>query len=134
MALYVDTLAAAYAEAGDFDAAVKWQQKAIELLGEEEYSRNQTMYEVRMRLYQAGQPYHRQVLSANQMVAWWKFEETKGETVIDSSGKGLDGKLLGDAHIISDPVRGNVLSLDGDGDYVEIEEFDLNTNSATFIA
>jgi hypothetical protein len=53
------------------------------------------------------------------MIAWWKFDETDGETVIDSSGNGLDGKLVGGAHIISDPVRGNVLSLDGDGDYVD---------------
>jgi hypothetical protein len=116
---YLGTLASAYAEAGDFDEAIKWQQKAIDLLGEGQHSRHQPMYEARMRLYQADQPYHRQILSANQIVAWWKFEETKGQTVIDSSGNGLDGELVGDAHIISDPVRGNVLSLDGDGDYVD---------------
>ncbi len=57
--------------------------------------------------------------TTGRMVGWWKFDETKGETVIDSSGNGLNGKLVGDARIISDPVRGNVLSLDGDGDYVD---------------
>jgi hypothetical protein len=56
--------------------------------------------------------------STGRMVGWWKFDETEGQIAVDSSGSGPDGKLVGDAHIISDPVRGNVLSLDGDGDYV----------------
>jgi hypothetical protein len=70
------------------------------------------------------------------MIAWWKFDETKGETVIDSSGNGLNGKLVGDARIVSDLVRGNVLSLDGDGDYVDCgnnQAFDI-TNSITVTA
>ncbi|MHC4626497.1 MAG: hypothetical protein ACYTDV_05910, partial [Planctomycetota bacterium] len=34
--LYVETLAAAYAETGDFDSAVGWQKKAIDLFPKEE--------------------------------------------------------------------------------------------------
>ncbi len=115
---YLETLAASYAEAGNFDEAIKWQQKAMDLLGKEERSRDQLSFKTKMGLYQAGQSYHRP-LSANQMIACWKFDEIKGETIIDSSSNGLHGELMGDAQIISDPVRGNVLSLDGDGDYVD---------------
>ncbi len=53
---YVGTLAAAYAEAGDFDSAVKQQKKAIDLLtAEEEYLRAD--FEERLKLYQSGKPY-----------------------------------------------------------------------------
>jgi tetratricopeptide (TPR) repeat protein len=50
----LDTLAAAHAEAGDFDAAVAWQTRAIELLSDR---RKQEDYRSRLRLYRAGQPY-----------------------------------------------------------------------------
>ena len=75
-------------------------------------------------------------LTGGEMVGWWKFDRVEGGTVIDSSGSGLDGKLVGDAHIISDSIRGNVLSLDGDGDYVNYGNnpaFDI-TNSITITA
>ncbi|NOR66305.1 MAG: hypothetical protein GQ528_03000, partial [Woeseiaceae bacterium] len=53
---YVGTLAAAYAEAGDFDSAVKRQKEAIDLLtGEEEELRAD--FEERLKLYQSGKPY-----------------------------------------------------------------------------
>jgi len=74
--------------------------------------------------------------STGRMVAWWKFSEAKNDTVIDSSGSGLDGKLIGDAQIISDPERGSVLSLDGEGDYVDCGNnpaFDI-TDSITVAA
>ncbi len=51
---YLDTLAAAYAEAGDFDAAVEWQQKAIGLLADE--ARRQD-FRTRLALYQARRPF-----------------------------------------------------------------------------
>jgi tetratricopeptide (TPR) repeat protein len=55
-AAFVDTLAAAYAESGDFDSAVKQQRKAIELLSEEDEGPRADMEE-RLKLYQSGKPY-----------------------------------------------------------------------------
>jgi tetratricopeptide (TPR) repeat protein len=50
----VDTLAAAYAEAGDFDAAVKWQTKANGLYtAQADLERGQA----RLKLYQSKKPY-----------------------------------------------------------------------------
>ncbi len=50
----LDTLAAAYAEAGDFDAAVRWQARAIELLGDESA---RDRFRSRLELYRARKPY-----------------------------------------------------------------------------
>jgi hypothetical protein len=50
---YIDTLAAAYAEAGDFEQAVKWQTKAVELAGKND---KQAVRE-HLELYKAGKPY-----------------------------------------------------------------------------
>ena len=69
---YVDTLAAAYAEAGDFNSAVKWQTKAIDLLKEQDEPAQRVEFESRLQLYQSGEPYHedaadRQVNLDNQL-------------------------------------------------------------------
>jgi hypothetical protein len=49
----------------------------------------------------------------------WEFEADAS----DSSGNGHHGILQGEASIVTDPERGNVLSLDGDGDYVEMPSY-----------
>jgi hypothetical protein len=52
---YLGTLAAAYAERGDFKEAVKWQQKAIDL----GYEDKDDMEHARLRLkpFELGKPY-----------------------------------------------------------------------------
>lgn len=55
--LAVQALAAAYAETGDFEAAVKWQTKAIALSQPAE-EKDQKENEQRLALYQAGKPYY----------------------------------------------------------------------------
>lgn len=50
---YVDTVAAAYAESGDFELAVKWQEEAIRL-GGGSYSQD---FQKRLRLFKAEKPY-----------------------------------------------------------------------------
>ncbi|MCH8840041.1 MAG: tetratricopeptide repeat protein [Planctomycetes bacterium] len=52
----LDTLAAAYAEAGDFEKAVEWQTKAVSMASESEKS----SYQSRLDLYRAGKPYREQ--------------------------------------------------------------------------
>ena len=50
---HVDTLAAAYAEAGDFEQAVRWQQMAIEMASDS----GRDDYRSRLALYKSGKPY-----------------------------------------------------------------------------
>jgi tetratricopeptide (TPR) repeat protein len=50
----IDTLAAAYAENGDFEQARRWQAKAIELSTN---NKEKEEYRSRLRLYEQGKPY-----------------------------------------------------------------------------
>ncbi|HUL37796.1 MAG TPA: tetratricopeptide repeat protein [Thermodesulfobacteriota bacterium] len=50
---YLDTLAAAYARAGDFDNAVKWQEKALQCVGESKKSEAQR----RLNFYRSRKPW-----------------------------------------------------------------------------
>jgi tetratricopeptide (TPR) repeat protein len=51
----LDTLAAAYAEVGDFDAAIRWQLKTLEFPGFAERAGDTAR--ARLELYRQGQPY-----------------------------------------------------------------------------
>ena len=52
----LDTVAAALAEAGQFDEAIKSQKKAIELLGPKADEQRKAM-QARLKLYEAGKPF-----------------------------------------------------------------------------
>ena len=58
---YVDTLAAAYAESGRFDDAVRWQEKARNLVSED----HKADYESRLELYRSGRPFRDEADSAD---------------------------------------------------------------------
>jgi hypothetical protein len=49
----LDTLATAYAESGDFEEAVKWATKAVEMVSEKERPEVQS----RLELFKARQPF-----------------------------------------------------------------------------
>jgi len=113
--LYLDTLAAAYAEAGDFDAAVNWQMKAISLFAEDDRSGNRDKMNDRLKMYQAHQKYR--APEVRPMVAWWKLDETEGQTAFDSSGNNLHGRLVGNPQWQPGVICG-ALAFDGKDDYV----------------
>jgi serine/threonine-protein kinase len=50
----IDALAAACAGCGEFNEAVKWEQKAIDLTP----GKHKTEFLTRVQLYRAGRPYH----------------------------------------------------------------------------
>ena len=56
-AFAIDTLAAAYAETGRFDEAVRYEQLAIQNLSPEDRKDQLSGMENRLQLYQSGQPY-----------------------------------------------------------------------------
>ena len=50
--IFLDTLAASYAETGDFDAALKWEKKAIELFTGNEVDKARDL----LKLYEKHEP------------------------------------------------------------------------------
>jgi len=114
--------AVAYAAGGQFENAIDYQQQSIELLPAEQRHKWGANFQERLRLFQSNQPYNRKVfwnLPINNMIAWWKCNQTQGPNVADSSGNGLAGKLVGAAGIVEDAQRGDVLSIGIEGGHVD---------------
>jgi hypothetical protein len=128
---YLSTLAGAYAEVGDFDSAVKWQQGAIRLLSEDERFAWQANYQVRLKLYESGKPHNQK----GELVGWWKFDEGSGIKASDSSANGYDGTLnnMDDSSWV-EGVTGSGLQFDGVNDYVLVPALSLYTDTVTMSA
>ena len=67
------------------------------------------------------------------LVGWWRFEEGSGTTAYDSSGNGLDGELIGGVTWTQGRIGGGI-ELDGTSGYVSIPDFELTTDSITFVS
>ncbi len=134
---YVSTLAAVYAEVGDFASAVKWQKEAIDLLPKDKRANRQANYEARLKLYESRKPFRMGNLwsfSTGEIVAWWKFDEGSGEITYDSASNNY-GIIKGDKTWVNDRDRGWCLSFDGSDDYVLIPgASDLNADTVTVSA
>ena len=67
------------------------------------------------------------------LIGYWKFDEASGDTAIDFSGYGNDGKLGGDPERVEGVIGG---ALDLDGDYVAIDGVvdDITSNDITLSA
>jgi serine/threonine protein kinase len=92
---HVDTLAAAYAEVGDFASAVEWQRKVLELLAEEPRPRSD--FKGRLKQYESGQPAYE---SCTRSVAWrnmWQGAYADAEQMLIKS-LDFSRRLLGEEH------------------------------------
>ena len=67
------------------------------------------------------------------LIAWWRFEEGSGTTAYDSSGNGNDGTLVGGATWTEGRFGGGI-ELDGTSGYVSVPDFELTTDTITFVA
>jgi hypothetical protein len=72
-------------------------------------------------------------VSNSGIIAWWKLNEGSGTTVLDSSGNGYDGTIVGCTWVNN--AGTSCLSFNGQTDYVNLPSLDLlNLNSVTVVA
>ena len=67
------------------------------------------------------------------LVGWWRFEEGSGTTAYDSSGNGLNGELVGGVTWTEGRIGGGI-EIDGTSGYVSVPDFELTTDTITFVA
>ncbi|UCD51368.1 MAG: protein kinase [Phycisphaerales bacterium] len=116
----VNTLAAIHAMAGDFDVARERQRQAIALLESDEDKSLRDLYLGNLRLYQLRRNSEETVAwgpCAENLVAWWTFNEGQGPVARDAKGAN-DGALHGDPVWTAGGILG-ALQFDGVGDYVD---------------
>lgn len=71
----------------------------------------------------------------DDLVAYWSFNETQGETASDSTENGHDGTLMGNPQWTKDGKYGGAIEFDQDGDEVNIPfHKDLNQEAFTISA
>ncbi|MGK7903556.1 MAG: LamG-like jellyroll fold domain-containing protein [Hormoscilla sp.] len=86
--------------------------------------------------------YNTLVGDEDNLVAYYRFDDgyvsiatTEDATVEDVTGNGNDGKFRGDATITADNSdRNNVLTLDGDGDYIELPNLELSGDTSVSVS
>ncbi len=81
--MFLDTLAAAYAETGDFESAVKWQEEAIRL----DNGAFAVDFQKRLRLFKAGKAYREGVPPYKDMVDEPMSDELSVEAEFDNAAK-----------------------------------------------
>jgi serine/threonine protein kinase len=122
---YLGTLAAVYAELGDFAKAVECQKKAIDSMPEDELLPLRACCEHALELYKSRRTYEKGnpcSFSTERLVARWRLDEESGSTAADSSGSGCSGTLVGNPQWQpSDGKVGGALEFDGYGDYIRVE-------------
>ena len=106
---FLGTLAAIYSLSGNYEEAVKWQEKAIELMPEDSLEDWKSNFEYRLNLYKSPETDHK--------VVRWDFNEGSGDTVHGSIAD-HDGTLNNDIKWVSGQ-DGGALLFDGFNGYVE---------------
>jgi len=85
-----------------------------------------------LALAPGGSAYGFDALSDPALVAWWSFDEGTGTIATDTSPNGNDGTLEGGVSWVAGRF-GNALELDGTSGYVSIPDFELTTDTITFV-